>query len=238
MAKFHRVDSDVSVRSSVGSILASSNAANVDTLPLRNTSSTLLYELPDSPRGTDVPRQSSASALLSRSTDALRQSSVSSLCFDASTGAGNHLEQAVRHELLTRPWSVNPQRSPSIQLPPHRSVASPLITAGLDPVHVDVHQRPVNHSTAERRFGDARDEPLITLDDLGDVPSPMPRQSVPEPREVPPVRSRGAWEGMDVGRRHHHSSRRSPPTRRRRHHHRSSSSSSSSSSSLHQRGAA
>jgi len=149
MAKFHRVDSDVSVHSSNGSIIASSTAVNVDTLPLRNTSSTSLYELPDLPRGTDVPRRSSASVLLSRSTDALRQSSISSLCLDASTGAGNHLEQAVRHELLTRPWSVTPQRSPSIQLPPRRSIASPLIMAGLDPVCVDVHQRPVNYSMAE-----------------------------------------------------------------------------------------
>ena len=49
-----------------------------------------------------------------------------------------------------------------------------------------------------RRSGIPRNEPLITLDDLEDVPSSMPRQLVSEPHEVPLVRSRGAWEGSDV----------------------------------------
>jgi len=113
----------------------------------------LLYELPDSPRSTDALRRSSVSTLLPWGTDALQWSSVSTLCFDTGTGTGGDLEQAIRRELLTRPWSVTPQHSPSIPLLPHRSAASPLITAGLDPLRVEIHQRPVNHSTAERRFG-------------------------------------------------------------------------------------
>ena len=132
MAMFRRVDSDVSVRSSTGSIPVPSTAANADTLPLPSASSTLLYEV-DSLWGTDAPRRSS----------------VSALCFDAGTGAGGHLEQTVRRELLTRPWFVTPQRSPSILLPPCRSAASPLITAGLDPVRAEDRQRAVSHSTAE-----------------------------------------------------------------------------------------
>jgi len=88
MAKFHCVDLDISVRSSTGSVSVSSAAANLDTLPLRNTSSTLLNASPDLPRGTDAPRRSPGSTLLPQGTDALRWSSVSSLCFDAGTGMG------------------------------------------------------------------------------------------------------------------------------------------------------
>jgi len=200
MAKFHHADSDVHLRSPAGSIVVTSAGVLTDTLPLWDTSSTLLYDLPDFPRSADVPRQSSALALSPRSTDALRHDSISSLCFDAGTGAGDHLEQAVRRELRTRPWSVTPHRSPSTQLPTRRSVASPLITAGLDPVRADDLPQPVNNATTRRRFGDARDKPLITLDNLGGVQPPTTRQSLPRSREVPPVGSRGAWEGADVGR--------------------------------------
>ena len=102
-------------------------------------------------------------------------------------------------------------------------------------MRMEDHQRPVSHLMAERHFGNPRSETLIILDDLEEVPSSMPRQSVTEPREVLPVRSCGAWEGADVWRRHHRSSRRSPPVHRQKHHHRSSSSLSSSSSSLRER---
>ena len=140
MAKLHRVDSEISVRSPTRSIPVLS--ADMDTLSLRNTSSTLLYNAPDSPRGTDTPRRSPGSTLSPRDTDALRQSSVSTFCYDAGTGTVGDLEHTVRRK---------PRRLPP--LPPRRSAASPLVTAGLDPVRVDVDQRPVSHPTTEQRSG-------------------------------------------------------------------------------------
>jgi len=56
------------------------------------------------------------------------------LCFETGTGTGNDLQQTVRQELLTRRWSVTPQRSTSVLPPSHRSAASPLVTAGLEPM--------------------------------------------------------------------------------------------------------
>jgi len=213
MAKFHRADSDVHLRSPAGSVVVTSAAVLMDTLPLRNTSSTLLYDLPDLPRSADVPWQSSVLSLSPRSADPLRHDSISSLCFDAGTGAGDQLEQAVRRELLTRPWPTTSHRSTGVQLPTCRSVTSPLITAGFDPVGAEDPLQSINHATTRRRFGDARNEPLITLYELGDVRPPTTTQLLPPgSREVPPLGSRGAWDGTDVG-RHHRSRRRSPPNR-------------------------
>jgi len=147
MAKFHCADSDVHLRSPAGSIVVTSAVALMDTLPLRDTSSTLLYYLLDLPRSADVPRQSSALSLSPRSADPLRHDSISSLCFDAGTGAGDQLEQAVRRELLTRPWPATPHRSTEVQLPTCRSVTSPLIMAGFDPAGAEDLLQPVNHAT-------------------------------------------------------------------------------------------
>jgi len=160
---------------------------------------------------------------------------MSSLCFEAGMGVGGDLQQIVRRELLMWPWSTTPQHSPSLQLPPCRTVASPLIMAGFDPVRAGDRQLPVYHSTTERRSGYARNEPLIILDELETMSSSVPRRAVPEERELPPVHSRGDWEGPDVWRHHRHSTRWSPPTCRRRHHHQSSSSSSWSSGSSRER---
>ena len=51
MVVFHRVDSDISVPSSTGSMPVPSSAAQADTLPLWSTSLTLLYEAADAVRG-------------------------------------------------------------------------------------------------------------------------------------------------------------------------------------------
>ena len=87
MAAFQHVDSDISVQSSTGSMPVPSSAVQADTLPLRSTLLTLLYEVADAVRGAAAPQRSSTSML----------------CFHNGTGMGNDLEQTIRQELLTCP---------------------------------------------------------------------------------------------------------------------------------------
>ena len=79
MAAFRRIDSEVSVQSSTGSVLRPSSAALADSLPLRSASSTLLYDV----------------VHVVWSAAALHRSSTSTLCFETGTGAANSMEQSV-----------------------------------------------------------------------------------------------------------------------------------------------
>ena len=169
------------MQSSTGSVPIPSSPEQADTLPLRSASSTLLYDVAD----------------VVRSAAALHHSSTSMLCLETGTGVANDMEQSVRQELLTHPWSQATKHSPSAPPLLRQSAASPLVMAGLKPERAEDEQRPVNHQTMEQHSGSVWSRPLITLDDLEDVPSSVLWQPSPEWCEVPRVRSCGAWEGTD-----------------------------------------